>query len=606
VWGPTPRGFHPRTGSTLTLAGSEHGDERQTRTTDPGAIGRPLADVSPRSTTGFPFRAPNAEFATPVPDEAVSRRILYDSLETLIKLLERVEPGMRGSVLLLDGQTLHHGAAPSLPPAYCRSIDGAQIGPQAGSCGTAAYRRERVIVRDIATDPLWDGFRHLAAPYGLAACWSTPIMDVDGSVLGTFAMYYDAPRAPVDADIALTETATLLAKNIIKRARSATALRARTEAAERLAVALQESEGRFRQMAETIPVQVWTAQPDGLLDFVTRRTADYFGRLPQDLLGTGWAQIVHPEDVERASERWTSALDSGEPYEVEFRLLSRDGTYRWHLVRADPMRNSEGRIIQWFGCTADIEDQKRLETALDEALVDARQANKSKADFLAMMSHELRTPLNAIAGYTQLMIDGIPAPATEAQQNFLGRIIKSQQHLLGLIDAVLTHAKIEAGKISYRITDVMAHEILEVIDPLTAPQRAAKKLTYDCEGCDGKLQFRADREKVVQILLNVLSNAAKFTPSGGSLTVSTSKPSGGVGAFSVRDTGIGMSEEQLRIVFEAFVQFDSTLARESTGTGLGMPISRELARGMGGDLVATSEPGVGSTFTLSLPLAEPE
>jgi len=561
--------------------------------------------------TGLQFRYPSAEsqgdaLATPVPDEAASRRILHDSLETLIKLLERIEPGMRGSVLLLDGQTLHHGAAPSLPPAYCRSIDGAQIGPQAGSCGTAAYRRERVIVRDIAIDPLWDAYRQLAAPYGLAACWSTPIIDVDGSVLGTFAMYYDAPRVPVDADIALTETATLLAKNIIKRARSATALRVRTEAAERLAVALHESEARFRQMAETIPVQVWTAQPDGLLDFVTRRTADYFGRPPEDLLGNGWAEIVHRDDIERASKRWTSALASGEPYEVEFRLLSRDGTYRWHLVRADPMRDSGGRIVQWFGCTADIEDQKRLESALDDALADAQRANKSKADFLAMMSHELRTPLNAIAGYTQLMIDGIPTPATDAQQNFLRRIIKSQQHLLGLIDAVLTQAKIEAGKISYRITDVMAHEILEVIDPLTAPQRAAKKLTYDCEGCDGKLQFRADREKVVQILLNVLSNAAKFTPPGGSITVSTSKPSDRVGAFSVRDTGIGMSEEQLRIVFEPFVQFDSTLARESTGTGLGMPISRELARGMGGDLVATSEPGVGSTFTLSLPLVAPE
>ena len=560
-----------------------------------------------------PANYPRAGFAAalddmpgdPIPDEQASRDILHGSLETLIKLLERVSPGMRGSVLLLDadGVTLRHGAAPSLPPGYCRAIDGSKIGSRAGSCGTAAYRRERVIVRDIATDPLWADYREIAEPHGLSACWSTPILDASGTVLGTFAMYYDEPREPTAEDIDLTETATLLARNIIKRALSATALRARTETAERLAIALQQSEARFRQLAETIPVQVWTAQPDGLLDFVTRRTADYFGRAAQDLLGDGWAQIVHEEDIERASGRWKHALETGEPYEVEFRLLSRDGEYRWHLVRADPVRDERGQIVEWFGCTTDIEEQKRLEAALDLALADAKEANKAKAEFLAMMSHELRTPLNAIGGYTQLMLDGIPTPPTEGQQNFLVRIAKAQKHLLGLIETVLTHAKLEAGRTTYRISDVRAHEILEVIDSMTAPQRAAKRLAYKCERCDPALQFRADKDKVVQILLNILSNATKFTPMDGTITVSTAVPAPGVGAISVRDTGIGMSPEELALVFEPFVQFDSRLSRESSGTGLGMPISRDLARGMGGDLVASSERGVGSTFTLSLPLA---
>jgi PAS domain S-box-containing protein len=542
---------------------------------------------------------PEAEFvdrpedgvAEAMADEGVSRAILRESLETLIKLLEQVAPGMHGSVLLLDddGVTLRHGAAPNLPAAYCRLIDGLNIGPQAGSCGTAAYRRQRVIVTAIDSDPLWAQYRKLAEPYGLAACWSTPILDLDGKVLGTFAMYYNEPRTPTDADLALTETATLLAKNIIKRARSATALR--------------QSGTRFRQLAEAIPVQVWTAQPDGLLDFVTTKTARHFGRAPDDLLGNGWTQIVHPDDVDRAAARWRYSLETGEPYEVEFRLLSANGEYRWHLVRADAMLNGDGHIVEWFGCTVDIEEQKRLQAALNVALADAKQANKAKADFLAMMSHELRTPLNAIGGYTQLMLDGIPSAPTEGQRNFLRRVVKSQQHLLGLIETVLTHAKIEAGKTTYRITQVAAHEVLEVIDSLTAPQRAAKRLSYECDDCDYKLQFVGDKDKVVQILLNILSNATKFTPTGGSITVSSSQPAAGVGAISVRDTGIGMSPEQVATVFEPFVQFDNRLSRENSGTGLGMPISRELARGMGGDLVATSEPGVGSTFTLSLPLA---
>jgi PAS domain S-box-containing protein len=351
---------------------------------------------------------------------------------------------------------------------------------------------------------------------------------------------------------------------------------------------------------------VWTARPDGQLDFVTNRVATYFGLPSHELLGSGWAQVIHPEDVERAAARWKHSIETGEPYEVEFRVYSAaDQAYRWHLVRANPMRDESGRVIQWFGCNADIEEHKRAQAALDAALRETERANRAKAGFLAMMSHELRTPLNAIGGYAQLMLDGIPVPVSEGHQNYLRRIAKSQQHLLGLIETVLLHAKLEAGKVTYHTTDFRAREILDVIDPLTAPQRSAKQLEYDCDGCDPMLLFHADRDKVIQILLNVLSNAAKFTPALGRIIVSTSVLDSDTGAISVRDTGIGMSAEELTLVFEPFTQFDSKLAREHSGTGLGMPISRELARGMGGDLTATSEPNVGSVFTLSLPLGAP-
>jgi PAS domain S-box-containing protein len=569
---------------------------------------RELRSAVERDAPSLAKRVPFDDRATPDVDaDQASLSMLRSSLDSLVRLVERVSPGMRGSVLLLDedGVTLRHAAAPHLPAAYNQAIDGEHIGPAAGSCGTAAYRRERVIVRDTSTDPLWADYRGLAQTYGLAACWSTPIADDDGEILGTFAMYYDEPREPTAADITLTDTATLLARNVIKRARAVAALRRRTEAAERLAEALRASEERFRSMAEVIPVQVWTAQPDGLLDFVTQQSAEYFGRPVSELLGTGWAQVVHPDDVERVSDRWRQSLARGDPYETEFRLFSAlHGEYRWHLVRATASRDADGKITQWFGCNTDIEDQKRLEVALDAALAETKRANKDKADFLAMMSHELRTPLNAIGGYAQLMIDGIPTPASESQLNYLRRIARSQQHLLGLIDAVLLHARIEAGKVTYQITDFWAREVLEVVESLTAPQQAANRLTYDCEGCDPRLVFRADKQKTVQVLLNVLSNATKFTPREGRITVTTSVLAPGVGAFSVRDTGIGMSPKELELVFEPYVQFDNPLTREHKGTGLGMPISRELARGMGGDLVASSEPGVGSVFTLSLPLAQ--
>ena len=530
---------------------------------------------------------------------------LERSLEELVRLLERMSPDMRGSVLMLgeDGISMYHAAGPSLPQSYLDAIDGAHIGPVAGSCGTAAYRRERVVVENIATDPLWVPYRALATRYGLAACWSTPIIDLEGSVLGTFAMYYEKPRAPQDADIALTEAAILLARDIILRAKAAAALRARTASAERSAELLRRSEARFREMAETIPVQVWTAGPDGYLDFVTQRTADTFGRPVDELLGAQWLDMVHPDDVPPTVARWQKSLETGEPYEVQFRLRTRTGDYRWYLARAQALINDDGSLAKWFGCNTDIEEYKRLQAALDTALEDAREANAGKARFLAMMSHELRTPLNAIGGYTQLMLDGIPVLPSKEHRDFLDRIARSQKHLLSLIETVLTHAKLEAGKTTYTIEAVRAGEVLTAIDSLTAPQRAAKQLAYDCAGCDRMLEVKADRDKLTQILLNVIGNAVKFTPASGSITVRTAELASGAARFEIVDSGVGMSAEQLARVFEPYTQFESSLSAQTRGTGLGMPISRELARGMGGDLTAESVLGAGTTFRLVLPRA---
>ena len=421
---------------------------------------------------------------------------LEDVLDRLIRVIEHQIPSMRGSVLLLDpdGVTLRHGAAPHLPEEYCRAIDGAKIGPAAGSCGTAAWRGEQVIVTDIATDPLWAQYKELALPHGLRACWSTPIIDAKQTVLGTFAMYYTEQREPTIDELAMTGTAAMLAGNILVRARAQAALlvseerlRERTEAAEQAARALAESEAAMRT-----------------------------------------------------------------------------------------------------------------------ARAEAEHANKAKADFLATMSHELRTPLNAIGGYAKLMLDGIPNPPSDGQQNYLQRIAKAQQHLLGLIEAVLTHAKLEAGRMTYRMSNIRMSELLDMAESLVRPQLAAKQLEYDCDGCDTALVLRADREKAVQIILNLLSNAVKFTPPGGRIIVRTAIPAPGRAVVGVRDTGVGMTAEQVATVFEAFTQFDNRFTRTEKGTGLGMPISRELARGMGGDLTVESEPGVGTEFLLTLTTDEAE
>jgi PAS domain S-box-containing protein len=247
-----------------------------------------------------------------------------------------------------------------------------------------------------------------------------------------------------------------------------------------------------------------------------------------------------------------------------------------------------------------LAESERARAEAEAARADAEQANRAKGEFLAVMSHELRTPLNAIGGYAELMELGLRGPVTEEQRADLARIQQSQRHLLGLINQVLNYTRVETGTVRYDMADVVVGEALAAAEALIVPQVRARGLTYVLGGCDPALRVRADREKLQQILLNLLTNAIKFTDPGGELRVACdARPD--VVAISVADTGVGIAADKLASVFEPFVQVDQRLTRPHEGVGLGLAISRDLARGMGGDLVAESTPGAGSTFTLTLP-----
>jgi signal transduction histidine kinase len=219
------------------------------------------------------------------------------------------------------------------------------------------------------------------------------------------------------------------------------------------------------------------------------------------------------------------------------------------------------------------------------------------------MSHELRTPLNAIAGYAELLEMGIHGAVTEAQREALRRIQTSQRHLLSLIEDILNFARIEAGRLALHIAHVSVDRLFTEIEPLVAPQLRAKSLTYDVAATDPALAVHADGEKIRQILINLLSNAIKFTAPGGTISVAA-EPSDDRVAIAVRDTGVGIPHDKQTAIFDPFVQLGRTLANTPEGAGLGLAISRDLARAMGGELTVESEVGVGSTFTLSMPRVE--
>jgi PAS domain S-box-containing protein len=328
-------------------------------------------------------------------------------------------------------------------------------------------------------------------------------------------------------------------------------------------------------------------------------------------------------------EIFDHVYETGESWDGPETLVrfDRDGTGiqdTWFNLRFEPVRDATGRVNGVLNFAVDVTEQvrarqevERLLTESDRARAeaesaraDAEAANRAKSEFLAVMSHELRTPLNAISGYTDLIELGIHGPVTEAQRNALARIQVSQRHLLGLISGVLDYSRVEAGAVTYRLTDFPVGEAVAEAESLIAPQLRGKGLGYawsgDPLGPDGSpLHVRADREKLHQILLNLLGNAVKFTHarSGtpGRIEVGCSADAVGRVRIDVRDTGEGIAAEHLERIFDPFVQADQRLTRTHDGVGLGLAISRDLARGMGGDLTAVSTPGEGSTFTLTLP-----
>ena len=238
---------------------------------------------------------------------------------------------------------------------------------------------------------------------------------------------------------------------------------------------------------------------------------------------------------------------------------------------------------------------------LEVSRAEAEKANRAKSDFLATMSHELRTPLNAIGGYADLLLAGIRGELTPQQRSDVERMKRSGQHLLGLINDILNFAKLEAGHVEFHLDDVPVAPLLQSLEELVRPQVDTKPLAYAQRVAAEDLRVRADAEKVRQVLINLVTNAVKFTEPGGRIDVECHGDAGTV-HIAVRDTGRGIAPEYLSRIFDPFVQVD----RESTptsqqGVGLGLAISRDLARAMGGSLTATSAPGEGSTFTLTLP-----
>jgi two-component system sensor histidine kinase/response regulator len=394
---------------------------------------------------------------------------------------------------------------------------------------------------------------------------------------------------------------------------------------------LIESAERYRFLADAMPQIVWTAKPDGTVEYNNKRWFDYTGVSIEQAEKSGWEKILHPDDFENVIERWRESLANASNYEVEYRFKrASDGVYRWHIGRAFPLRNQDGEIVQWVGTSTDIDDQKRahhelekrvaerslelagarekLQAVLDEAtqqamarqqelIIKAQAAERAQSDFLAMMSHEIRTPMNGVIGITGLLLD---AGLNGEQRNLAETIRASGEALLTIINDILDFSKIEAGQFSFEELDFDLREVVEGALEMLASQAQAKGIELvGGVGPEVPTKVRGDRGRVRQILTNLISNAIKFTESGEvtiQVTAEAETETEVQARFEITDTGAGIPPETQARLFQPFIQADSSISRQFGGTGLGLAICKRLAESMHGSIGVQSTLGKGSTF----------
>jgi PAS domain S-box-containing protein len=515
---------------------------------------------------------------------------LEEILEKLVRIIEARFAGILCSVLLLDedGQHIRHGAAPSLPQAYIDAIDGLSIGPKAGSCGTAMYRKEPVVVTDILEDALWEEYRSVVQPHGLRACWSTPILSHSGQVQGSFAMYYREPRSPSPSETGALEMATHLAGIAIER--------------KQIHEQLRRSEAYLTEAQRLSQTGSWA---------FNRRKAVYWseenfriwGLDPQQGLPNRETILerIHPEDRERMIEYVRKTLREKTDYAVQFRIVLPDGTVKHIQGSGHPVFSASGELVEVVGTQLDITERKRADEErerLRQARAELAHINRvtTMGELTASLAHEIKQPIAAAvtdartcmrwltrdnpdlvearAAAARIATDVMRASEIISRIGLLFKKGASQQELVNineLIREMMDLLRSEASRYSISIRGELGNDLPEV---------------------------KADRVQLQQVLMNLMLNgieAMKDMGAGAELTIKSQPHDDRRLLVAVRDTGVGLKAEQAAQIFDAF------FTTKPQGTGMGLPISRSIIESHGGRLWVIPNSGRGVTLHFTLP-----
>ena len=515
---------------------------------------------------------------------------LADVLTSLVLLMEGQAEGLRCSILLLnrDGKHVRHGAAPNLPEAYVKAVDGAPIGPRNGSCGTAMYTRRPVVVTDVMTDPLWADYRELAQICGLRACWSTPILSWQGDVLGSFAMYRQETRGPQPEERRLTEIATHIAGIAIDRQRQQEVLR--------------ERDARINLAAESADLAFWVLYPEQGAAWMSdkgRRIYGFDSNLP--LTCELILSRIHPDERAAVKAEYNRACSLHGAFESEHRLLLPYGKIRWVMMRGRCLQDEHGNLLETIGVTLDVSAQKQAALQLQVQREEMAHRNRVAlmGEMTASFAHELNQPLTAIAN------------SASAARRFLehGNIdpVLLQQLLQDMVADSQRAGEVIRGIRSLVRKETSEHTLVNLNSLITDTVRLVSSDVLNRESVvttelDPHLpQVQAALVQIQQVLLNLIINALDavegLPPPERRIIINTRSDKGDVAEVSVRDFGVGLPKDRPEKIFDHF------FSTKQKGMGMGLTIVRSIVEAHGGSIVAENAPDRGARIVVRFPAA---
>jgi len=514
---------------------------------------------------------------------------LPEVLTSLVLLMEGQADGLRCSILLLarDGKHVRHGAAPHLPEAYVKAVDGAPIGPKNGSCGTAMYLRKQVVVKDVLTDPLWADYRELAKICGLRACWSTPIMSPHGEVLGSFAMYREETRGPHPEELRLTQIATHIAGIAIERQRAQETLR--------------EREARINLAAESADLAFWVIYPGQNTAWMSDKGRTMYGfdstqALNRDLI----CGRVHTDERASVHAAFDRACGSHGIFESEHRLTLPYGKTRWVIARGRCLQDEHGNLLELIGVTIDISAQKQADLQLQIQREEMSHLNRVAlmGEMTASVAHELNQPLTAIANNAsaarRFLERGNIDP--ELLQQLLQDMVSDSQRAGEVIRGI--RALVQKDKHIVRSVLNLNAVIADTIR-LVSSDILLRESVVTTEMDHHLPQVEAAPVQIQQVLLNLIMNALDSVESLPAperrIIVSTRSLNGEAAEVSVRDFGAGLPKDRPDKVFDHF------FSTKQTGMGMGLTIVRSIIETHGGKITAENAPDRGARFFFHLP-----
>ena len=526
-----------------------------------------------------------------------------DVLNRLVRSYEEMFPESFYSVLLMDadGKHLRHGAAPSLPKAYCRAVDGAEIGPATGSCGTAAFTRRRILVADIATDPLWKDFRDVALAHGLRACWSMPVISSQDRVLGTFAVYYRQPQVAGADEIAALERGAHFASLAIERAQ--------------LFESLRTSQVRMETLVGNLPGMAYRCEndPGWTMSYVSDGCEAITGYRRDELQenrGVAYADLVHPEDRASLRIKRQSAFDARVPFQSEYRILDRSGAERWISERATGVYDAFGTLLFIDGFIQDITAGREAE--IEREQLDRKMQETQKLESLGVLAggiaHDFNNLLTGIIGNASMA--GMDLPEDSPVQEYIGQINEASQRATDLCKQMLAYS----GRGRFFVQRVDLGRLVEDTAQMLQISLSKKAvLRFHLE--KNLPPIEADPTQMRQIMMNLIINASEAIGQRSGVidlgtglvrvdrdylsgTMMTGELAEGEYVFlEVSDNGCGMSPETQARIFDPF------FTTKFTGRGLGLAAVLGIVRGHKGAMKVDSEPGRGTTFKLLFPAA---